>query len=265
MEQDEKLCPFCAEPIKVQAIRCKHCQADLSQKILLPVNERLPSDKKSSVGKILLWIALVPVVAIGGLMFIGAVSRSSVTEVDSRPPGPGADQQVWLDESAYGCLSTVDLDNAMDHYARAEYSAWADITSGPLCFYQHNLPPDLAWTVLQVRDDRMQIGIKRAVEYSKAPQVGRLNYWTLTKWALLSAPPSVPANPPKPSAVKVGSISKPANFSAPIRASADPSAPILRGVKIGSTVQVYQLQAGMARISKNGKAPEWVVPETLDW
>ncbi|CAB5577554.1 Uncharacterised protein [Pseudomonas putida] len=31
MEPTEKLCPFCAEPIKAEAIRCKHCQADLSQ------------------------------------------------------------------------------------------------------------------------------------------------------------------------------------------------------------------------------------------
>lgn len=28
--EDEKLCPFCCEVIKQQAIRCKHCQADLS-------------------------------------------------------------------------------------------------------------------------------------------------------------------------------------------------------------------------------------------
>jgi len=26
---DTKLCPFCAEEVKVAAIRCKHCQADL--------------------------------------------------------------------------------------------------------------------------------------------------------------------------------------------------------------------------------------------
>lgn len=30
-QADEKLCPFCYEVIKRQAIRCKHCQADLSE------------------------------------------------------------------------------------------------------------------------------------------------------------------------------------------------------------------------------------------
>lgn len=30
MDSSEKQCPFCAETIKAEAIRCKHCQADLS-------------------------------------------------------------------------------------------------------------------------------------------------------------------------------------------------------------------------------------------
>ncbi len=30
MDPGEKLCQFCAEPVKAEAVRCKHCQADLS-------------------------------------------------------------------------------------------------------------------------------------------------------------------------------------------------------------------------------------------
>jgi TM2 domain-containing membrane protein YozV len=31
VEMETKSCPFCAEPIKKAAVRCKHCQADLSK------------------------------------------------------------------------------------------------------------------------------------------------------------------------------------------------------------------------------------------
>jgi hypothetical protein len=32
MEHDEKICPLCAETIKAEAVRCKHCHADISGK-----------------------------------------------------------------------------------------------------------------------------------------------------------------------------------------------------------------------------------------
>jgi hypothetical protein len=75
MDHDEKLCPFCAEPIKVAAIRCKHCQADLTQSgDRAAAQALLAAKKKGSAGKILLWIILLPVLALAGLMVIGALS-----------------------------------------------------------------------------------------------------------------------------------------------------------------------------------------------
>jgi hypothetical protein len=75
LSTDEKLCPFCAEPIKSAAVRCKHCQADLSKKIVIPEGQVLRSDKKpGTAGKIALWTVLVVLLAIGGLMVIGAAS-----------------------------------------------------------------------------------------------------------------------------------------------------------------------------------------------
>jgi Double zinc ribbon len=43
MGPDEKKCPFCAEVIKAEAIRCKHCQADLSP----PQSDYAPDEIKA--------------------------------------------------------------------------------------------------------------------------------------------------------------------------------------------------------------------------
>lgn len=264
---EEKACPYCAETIKAEAIRCKHCQADLS------ATASTQAAKPISLGKILLWIVLLPIIAFGALMIFGAMSDNSSRKSSGLSSGssssPRADQQVWLDSSAIGCMTLSDLGSALDHYSRAEYTAWAEITGSRYCFRQSDVDANISWTVMQVRGDHMQIGLKIASEYSKNPDLGKLNYWTLTSWALFTRPSALPTAPPElstnPVKLKVGSKSKPATFAAPVRTTADLSTPIKRGVSIGAVVQVYQLDAGMARISKDGQPPEWIIPEMLEW
>ena len=72
MDSTEKQCPFCAEKIKAEAIRCKHCQADLSQKIVLPAGY---SDRPKGMGvlaKVLLGLVAVVVAFLGFGFYVGS-------------------------------------------------------------------------------------------------------------------------------------------------------------------------------------------------
>lgn len=48
-----KLCPFCAEPIKAAAIRCKHCGADLAVSQAGPVRKSEPRTGIRVIGIVL--------------------------------------------------------------------------------------------------------------------------------------------------------------------------------------------------------------------
>ena len=65
MSAGEKKCPFCAEMIKVEAIRCRHCGSDLSRLTAGGGKKGLP---------IWAWIILTPIVLLVLMMVIGALS-----------------------------------------------------------------------------------------------------------------------------------------------------------------------------------------------
>ena len=194
----DRICPMCAEIIKRAAIKCKHCGADVTpddgpdpviQKSQSPAtgSAEVNSGVALKDGNNALFVALC-----SGLMaiIIGAIAYHllPVANAPSHIAAPVsfqalADDLVFLDDSAFGCVSATDFNQSLFHYNQSEFTAWADRTSGENCFHQKNLAKDIRWTVLQVRDDLMQVGLKRPTEYAKEPRIGQSTYWTLARWA----------------------------------------------------------------------------------
>lgn len=194
----DRICPMCAETIKRAAIKCKHCGADVSAiddaKASAEESHSSgtgPADVNSGAVSIpssnALFVALCSALV---AIIIGAIAYRLIptTHAPSHTAVPAtfslaADDLVVLDSSAFGCVSATDFNESMFHYNRSEFTAWADRTSGENCFLQKDLAKGIRWTVLHVRDDLVQVGLKRPTEYAKEPRIGQSTYWTLARWA----------------------------------------------------------------------------------
>ena len=72
MEPTEKPCPFCAETIKAEAIRCKHCHADLSEKIVLPDGYQEKPKGMGIFAKLCLGLLALVVAFLGFGFYVGS-------------------------------------------------------------------------------------------------------------------------------------------------------------------------------------------------
>jgi len=190
VERSSRPCPMCAETIKRAAIKCKHCGAEVPQLTTegdvvfasTPV-ERLPKTL-GDYWEFVLPCALLVCVTIGAVAYrMTPDSSANTAQQQSVVYKPKAEELVHLDAEAFGCVTPSDFDRAYTSYTQAEYATWALMITRKYCFAQIDLRQDISWTVMQVSDELMQIGLKRATEYSKAPDIGQSTYWTQTSWA----------------------------------------------------------------------------------
>lgn len=142
---------------------------------------QLPVPKKShGFFYYLGWLFFLAIVLfVGSAILAGVLEARKASNIANDPNAIHADDVITLSDSAYGCQYESKFAEALRHYDAKELTAWAQIINDePYCFYSHTATPGQKWTVLQVKDNVMQVtttGISDTKRYGH-------NYWTLTTW-----------------------------------------------------------------------------------
>jgi len=187
-------CVECGNKISNLARACPKCGHPTDDEgeggapaVLKPV---APDKKSRSPIYYVVWIAgVVLALFFGSAIVAGIMDSSKRSAIANDPNAIHAGDVVTMMESAYGCEYPSTFSKALEHRNAGELAAWAKITGNdPFCFYGGNLKANQKWTVLQVRDNMMQISLATASQAISDMKRSDHDYWTLVEWGTKERP-----------------------------------------------------------------------------
>lgn len=187
-------CSECGNKISNLAMACPKCgyptngEGEASTPSIPQKSER---DRKShGFLYYVLWIVGVPLALFfGSAIIAGILDSNKKYAIANDPNAIHAEDVVSMMESSYGCEFPNTFSKAMSHRNAGELTAWAEIINDePYCFFGKNLKSNQKWTVLQVRENMMQIS--QATPSQVAADSSRYGhkYWTLVEWSMKEKP-----------------------------------------------------------------------------
>ncbi|WP_176461050.1 zinc ribbon domain-containing protein [Janthinobacterium sp. PC23-8] len=189
-------CTECGSKISNLANACPKCghpqvagvEAQFSTPVASP--DGLPARKSRGIFYYVAWaVAVLVVLFLGSAIIFGIADSNKRKAIANDPNAIHADDVVSMMESSYGCEFPSAFSKALQHRDAGELTAWATIVNNdPFCFHGGNLKANQKWTVLQVKDNVMQISLSTAVQAQTDMKRSDHNYWTLVEWGIKEKP-----------------------------------------------------------------------------
>lgn len=187
-------CSECGNKISNLAMACPKCghptigETEASAPAAL---QRAEKNKKShGFLYYVIWIVgALLALFFGSAIIAGILDSNKRSAIANDPNAIHAEDVVSMMESSYGCEFANTFSKAISHRNAGELTAWAEIINDePYCFFGTNLKNNQKWTVLQVRDNMMQISQSTPSQVSADSKRYGHKYWTLVEWGMKERP-----------------------------------------------------------------------------